>query len=293
MPCYKLRTLLIGLALMNLEDVEKIALAEILKFGQQQTMSEMIRLTRITEIVLRYRSMMLGSAVTSQTNFVVPYGPFAGMRCINDWSGSAVLPRLIGSYEAELHDTIQELARRGYERVVNIGCGEGYYAVGLARLLPGTHVFALDSEPVARGLCHSLAELNEVAERVTVMGQCTPPMLQALAQPGTLVFCDCEGAELELLDPVAVPVLAHCDIVVEMHDFLRPDTSATLDRRFRSTHSTRIIPQSSRDLQAYPILSLLSEFDRMLSLCEHRPGATPWGLFLSNSPSLGKTSEAV
>jgi precorrin-6B methylase 2 len=278
---------------MNVEEAARLTLAEILGVGQPQTMSATMRITQITNVVLRFRSMWLGSLVASKNNLVVPDGPFVGMRSINVSAGSSIVPKLIGSYEAELHDTIRELACRGYERVVNIGCGEGYYAVGLARLLPAAHVFALDSESAARTLCHSLAELNEVAERVTIMGQCTPTGLQELAQPGTLIFCDCEGGELELLDPVAVPNLSRCDILVEMHDFLRPETSATLETRFRSTHTTRVIPQSSRDPQAYPILESFSEFDRLLCLCEHRPGSTPWGLFLSNTQALRETSEAV
>jgi len=278
---------------MNLEEVAQISLAEILDIGQQQTMPAAMRISQITNAALRYRLMVLSEAVASNTNFVVPYGPFVGMRCINASAGCTIVPRLIGSYEAELHDTIRKLACRGYQRVVNIGCGEGYYAVGLARLLPAAHVFALDPEPAARSLCQSLAELNEVAERLTIMGKCSPTGLQGLAPPGTLIFCDCEGDELELLDPVAVPNLPQCDILVEMHDFLRPDTSTTLVNRFRSTHTMHIIPLSSRDHQAYPILEKLNEFDRLLCLYESRPGPTPWGLFLSNTRTLRTTSEAV
>ena len=277
---------------MNLEEAARLALAEILGVGQQESMSAAARITQITSAVLRFRLLGLGAAMASQTNLVVPAGPFAGLRWINVSAGSSIVPKLIGSYEAELHDTIQQLVSRGYERVVNIGCGEGYYAIGLARRLPAAHVFALDFEPAARALCHSLAELNGVAERVTIMGKCTPTGLQELAQPGTLIVCDCEGGELDLLDPVAVPNLSRCDILVEMHDFLRPETSATLDARFRATHTTRVILQSSRDPEAYPILQSFSEFDRLLCLCELRPGPTPWGLFLSKTQSVRKTSEA-
>lgn len=268
---------------MNMEEVEQKALAEILGVVQQQKLSPTTRLAELTEIIMRHRIAILAEAVAKNTNLVVPYGPFAGMRCVADYScsGSSAVPRMLGSYEAELHDTILELASRGYERIVNIGCGEGYYAVGLARLMPTAHVYALDPEPTARIMCNAAAELNGVAERVTVMGKCTPAMLQALAHPKTLIFCDCEGAELELLDPVAIPTLAQCDILVEMHDFLQADTSAMLETRFRGTHSIQVIRQVPRDPRAFPILQLLSDLDQMVSLCEFRPGRTPWGLFLA------------
>jgi SAM-dependent methyltransferase len=268
---------------MHIEEYAQMVLDRILGIGQRQAEPAAERMAQIANSSIRYYNVLLRTKLVSQTNSVVQYGPFAGMRCIPDAGGASILPRLIGSYEAELHDAIYQLAGRGYERVVNIGCGEGYYAVGLARLLPNVHVLALDSAPSAQAFCRSLAERNEVTERVTIMGQCTPAVLRDVARPGTLIFCDCEGGELELLDPVAVPHLAHCDILVEMHDFLQPTISSTLDARFRPTHTTCIIPQTSRDPQAYPILESFSDFERLFALCEFRGGPTPWGLFLSKT----------
>jgi hypothetical protein len=41
-----------------------------------------------------------------------------------------------GCYEHELHGEIEQLVTRGFDAVLNIGCGEGYYAIGLARRMP-------------------------------------------------------------------------------------------------------------------------------------------------------------
>lgn len=261
------------------EYAQKI-LGRIFEIGQQESGSVLERLHEISHEALRFYRVLLKTQLANITNQIVPYGPFAGMRYIND----DFPPTLLGSYEAELHPIIPALASRGYERVVNIGCGDGYYAVGLARLMPTARVFALDSDPIAQAACQSLAQLNGIAERVTVMGECTPAILSDLVRPGTLVFCDCEGAELKLLDPVAVPMLSQCDVLVEMHDFICAGASLTLQTRFRSTHSRSVIQPSVRDPAAYPILGSFSEFDRLFALCEFRPGPTPWGLFLSNTP---------
>jgi ribosomal protein L11 methylase PrmA len=263
---------------MTAEEFAQSILNEILEVSQQQAEPATERMSQITNHVLRYYHKWLRSKLETKIKRAVQYGPFAGMQCTT----SAVLPQLIGSYEAELHDTIQQLSRRGYERVINIGCGEGYYAVGLARLLPAAHVFALDGNAAAQNVCRALAELNGVAERITIMGKCTPAVLQDLLRPGALIFCDCEGDELQLLDPVAVPELLTCDILVEMHDFLAPHTSSTLVNRFRPTHETRVIEQSSRDPLNYPVLESLNEFERLFALCEFRPGPTPWGLLLAS-----------
>jgi len=266
---------------MNIEDFAKTVLDRILEIGLRQSAPAAERMAQIANSGVRYYNVLLRTKLISKTNSIVQHGPFAGMQCTSAVGGSGILPRLIGSYEAELHDAIYQFADRGYQRVVNIGCGEGYYAVGLARLLPAAHVFALDSDPSAQAFCRSLAQLNGVADRITIMGHCTPDMLHDLAQPGTLIFCDCEGSEFELLDPIAVPQLLHCDILVELHDFIRPAISSALPDRFQSTHITRIIPQTTRDPRAYATLESFTDFERVFALCEFRGGSTPWGLFLA------------
>ena len=95
-------------------------------------------------------------------------GPFQGMRFGSRAAEGCYLPKLLGCYEHELHPIIARLPRRGYRRVVNIGCAEGYYAVGLARLLPTATVLAFDSTAGARKLCAELAALNGVAERIAI-----------------------------------------------------------------------------------------------------------------------------
>jgi hypothetical protein len=266
---------------MTPEEFAQTTLNRILEVGQKPVQPATERMSQITNDVLRYYHTILRAKLEIKTNRLVRHGPFAGLRCTT----SAVLPKLIGSYEAELHDAIQQLSCRGHERVINIGCGEGYYAVGLARLLPTARVFALDSDSVAQNACRALAELNGVADRTTIMGQCTPAVLQGLLRPGSLIFCDCEGDEMQLLDPTAIPELLHCDVLVEMHDFLAPNTSTTLVNRFQSTHNTRIITHTSRDPLTYPVLQSLNDFEQLFALCEFRPGPTPWGLFLANKPA--------
>ena len=68
-----------------------------------------------------------------------------------------------------------------------------------------------------------MAQLNRVADRVTIEGTCQIEHLHARIDPPCLVFCDCEGTEAELIDPAAIPSLADCHVIVESHDFFVPD----------------------------------------------------------------------
>jgi hypothetical protein len=43
---------------------------------------------------------------------------------------STFIPKIIGSYECELHPAIEEIIVNNYAEVWDVGCAEGYYAVG-------------------------------------------------------------------------------------------------------------------------------------------------------------------
>ena len=76
--------------------------------------------------------------------------------------------RLLGSYETELHEIVERVVAAGFDRVIDVGSGDGYYAVGLARRLPASTVEAYDPDPVARRRCRALAEVNGVLDRIDV-----------------------------------------------------------------------------------------------------------------------------
>ncbi|MDP6095842.1 MAG: hypothetical protein QGG67_07640 [Gammaproteobacteria bacterium] len=76
------------------------------------------------------------------------------MELYNKVSEGCFIPKLLGCYEQELHHVANSIAETGYKNVVNIGCAEGYYAVGLTRLLPEEiKTYAYDINPEARRIC--------------------------------------------------------------------------------------------------------------------------------------------
>jgi hypothetical protein len=69
-----------------------------------------------------------------------------------------------------LHPALASFISRKPHQIVNIGCAEGYYAVGLAWRLPNAKVDAFRSDPRAREFCAELARLNGVEARVRIYG---------------------------------------------------------------------------------------------------------------------------
>jgi hypothetical protein len=207
---------------------------------------------------------------------LVRRGPFKGMRFFKRVAGpTTVVPMLLGSYEQELHQAIEEEIAREPRLLVDIGSAEGYYAVGLALRLPRSCVVAFDIDPTARYMCRRLASLNGVSARLEVRDECDTAFLSALPADA-LLLSDCEGAEKDLLDPDRAPALKAVTIIVEVHDFIDPAISRTLEARFASSHYIEEVVTTPRDLSAYPELASYSPADAAHAVSEDRPGAMTW-----------------
>ncbi len=207
------------------------------------------------------------------------------MRYLRAVSWGELAPKVLGSYEAELHEELETLVGRGHDRIVNVGSAEGYYAVGLALRLPAADVFAFDSDPYAQYLNRRLAARNGVRERLRVEGICTPSRLAEVVRGRTLLVVDCEGCELELLRPDLVPGLAQADLVVELHDFLDPAISGKVLGRFTESHDAKVVDSVARDPGAYPALGSLPPAERHEAVDEHRPGPMQWAVLYARSQS--------
>jgi hypothetical protein len=173
----------------------------------------------------------------------VLHGPFRGMRYPKSSLASRDgIPILFATYELELHPVIEAVASKRYDRVIDIGCAEGYYAVGLA-MRTNTSVFAFDCEPRERSYLRQMARLNMVADKIQTKSWCSARTLERLTRRRRcLVVCDCEGYELTLFQGTALAALKDCDLIVELHETVPgTDVRSALLERFRSSHSAEVI----------------------------------------------------
>jgi hypothetical protein len=215
-------------------------------------------------------------AIVRRHGNVVQAGPFAGMTFLARPVTGTAPPRLVGSYEEEIAPAVERMIERKPQVVVNVGSGEGYYAVGLARRLPHAKVYAFDIDRRAQEACRHMAELNGVGSRVEVGGECTKDVLATLLVEGGLVVIDCEGCERELVDPSVLPSLAKADWVIESHDFVAPGTTELLRRRLDATHDVEQIEQRPRDPTRYPELADVPHALRESALAERRQAELCW-----------------
>ena len=236
---------------------------------------DIAHLTAALRHLAKWRAELITNTLVARSGSTVQSGPFAGMNYgirASEGSGSA---RLLGVYEASLAPVIETIIARAYPLVVDIGSAEGYYAVGLARRMPATRILARDENPRAQDLCRRLAALNGVEARVEIGGRMDHADFSLCTAQKTLILCDIEGAEADLLDPALAPGLLAADILVECHDVMRPGLTALLTGRFATTHHvTRIDRALNATLPGW--MEELSDLDRLIALWEWRAGPTPW-----------------
>lgn len=232
------------------------------------------------QTVVDARYAEVAEYVRQHTEGFVVDGPFAGMRLTDavSWSDNDVVAKSLGCYEAELHRPLAALLARAPDVVVNVGCAEGYYAVGLARRLPEARVLAFDIAPEAQGVCALAARLNAVAARVDIGGRCSADRFAEIVSVAErpLALIDCEGDELALIAERNLPALARCDLIVECHDFIVPEISSTLFARLAPSHDLEIVGEAARNPNGLPFMRSLCSFDRWLAVCEFRPEAMNW-----------------
>nr|MEA2798486.1 hypothetical protein [Phenylobacterium sp.] len=224
----------------------------------------------------RWRSYLLANTFVAHHGARILGGPFAGMEYVAAATEGALVPRLLGTYESELHPHLQTFAAAGLDGIVDVGCAEGYYAVGLARMMPDVTVYAYDIDPKARAACTDLAGKNGVSDRVRVGGEFAPDGFEAFAGRRMLVMVDAEGAELDILQPTLSPALAGMNVIVETHDIYRRGALATLVGRFGPSHDIVRVDQQPKTFDMPDWLQELSHLDQLLAVWEWRIQPTPW-----------------
>lgn len=218
---------------------------------------------------------------------MVVQGPFHGMRYIPESFGSALGPKLLGTYEKELAPWIMEIIGGDvYDVAINIGAAEGYYAVGLLTRMPDLCVLAYETSAKARGMLAQMGEINNVLDRLEIERTCSSSELNRVLgkYSRAVVVCDIEGGEKGLLDPNVVRYLCEADILVELHDFMDRGISQTIYNRFKDTHKIETVSSRARTWEDVQAVKGINAFSRMYGANERRPEKMSWYWMKSRVP---------
>lgn len=210
--------------------------------------------------------------VIRESGWKVLSGPFAGMiwgKSGLTWNTFDLAPQLLGIYEGELHESIEEALEKNPRQVLNLGCADGYYAVGFALRCPEAEVWGIDIAQKSLQKLSENANLNRVHVRAALE---VPPDTQEQA----LWFVDVEGAERDLLDPIQFPALRTGEIIVELHPWVAEDVEKVLCSRFSKTHRIRRIESGARNPNGFSFLREIPDNLRWSVVSEGRPASMTW-----------------
>jgi hypothetical protein len=251
--------------------------------------SAVLLLARFAEFCIRQKyapSMATSGSIEKFIGSTFPdnqvrRGPFEGLRFPRNKLTPSLAPKLIGSYEREIAEVIEELCSEEWSAIVDIGCAEGYYAVGLALRIPGAIVHAYDADPNMMRSCRETAELNGVESRIRIGSFLTSEALKKLdLGHRALIISDCEGHEYSIFTAEIIGNLKRHDVLIELHDGTRGALTSNLIRKFSLSHIPQII-RSIDDwrkplLYEYPELAGVDVASRMKILAEARGDQMEW-----------------
>jgi hypothetical protein len=216
--------------------------------------------------------------IYAECNGTVKYGPFTGMKILKTfaWGDGDTGGKLTGLYENELFDVIEQAIESKPDLVINYGCAEGFYGIGLAIRLPESKVVLFDIDQNALDVAKQNADSNQVTN-IEYSRQCNHQYLEMLLSKASnpFIVMDCEGAEDIILDLWKIPSLSKTKLIVEMHDCLLAGITDRLIDKFNETHDLEGITQGNKNMHIEPLMSI-SDLDKLILINENRPCTMHW-----------------
>jgi ribosomal protein L11 methylase PrmA len=226
----------------------------------------------------KYRKA-LTTDICKRVNNTVAYGPFKGMKITDEvaWGDGDIASKLLGIYESELYDSFEDAIRNRPDLIVNVGCAEGFYAIGLGMRLKDIPVVCIDINQALLTIAEKNAKINGITN-IKFISESTPEKLESILATASrpLLIMDCEGAEESLLDFDKVPSLKKTAVIVESHDILdKPGLCDKLQSRFKNTHNQTRITQGNKNPYE-KLIDDMSDWEKMLICVEARQGTMSW-----------------
>ena len=210
---------------------------------------------------------------------IVMSGPFKGLnyKGISSY-GSTLYPKLIGSYECELHGVIKDIIKYKYERIIDIGSAEGYYAVGIPYAMKNYNleIVAVETSKIAIENLKRLAS-NNINNTIKVFSSFDFNLFKDNKK--TLVIMDCEGAELDYLKKISKKYIMKWNFLIEVHVQIKRNIIRNTEKIFKGRNILKI--RSVDDYHKIEEMSFFfkKNFDddtKLLLMSENRRSGMYW-----------------
>ncbi|WP_310619539.1 hypothetical protein [Flexibacterium corallicola] len=249
---------------------------------------------------LKSIKVKLMNELSIHSKLTVLQGPFRGQKLSRNayWGGTDITAKILGNYEREVQSTIQNLSTKGFRYLVDIGAGDGFYAVGALHSKLFDKVLAYERADKARENIYSNMKLNSVnsnnykvfpASNTEVISK---NIKEENIDPTKLVILvDIEGDEYRLIDKYFLEQFSSSFIIIEIHrrrildiyDIAPPPRNLCLEeelKKFGQSVKDRKVDKLYRTSYEIPStlewLADLSDDERLLLLSESRDSMPEW-----------------
>lgn len=168
------------------------------------------------------------------------FGPFSGIKIPKKACNFITISEIMGLYESCLHSKFSSLLNQDISNVILIGGNNGYYAAGISYLLNPEVINVYEMENKFHPIINSWFLENKLS-KTNILGKATIEEFEQIKSKIDFVFMDCEGYEIELLNPQLFLWQQKTEILLELHPFYIDNLIAILSSRFKKTHKIEII----------------------------------------------------
>jgi hypothetical protein len=168
------------------------------------------------------------------------FGPFSGLKIPQKLNKVLTVAEILGLYESCLHPKLEYLINRDIKKIILVGGNNGYYSAGLSYIFNPEIIKIYETE---KGL-HEFIDLWFVENKLSkheIFGAATEEEFNIIDSKIDLVFMDCEGFEVELLNPSKFSWQKNTNVLLELHPFYVNNLLSTLCDRFRESHEIEVI----------------------------------------------------
>lgn len=215
----------------------------------------------------------------------VQHGPFTGLQLDrkNNVSKGQLALKVFGLYESVVMEAIA--AAGPFGDLINIGACDGYFSLGLLRAGLVKRSICFETFIRRQETIRRLAANNNLADQVIVLGEADERIGEMIAEHNfepqdSLVICDIEGAEFQLLTPSFLNQLAGSTMVIELHDrVVNPQSQhdrQQLIQRLPAGYQHKLLKWQPACLDGIGDLAELSDNDRALATSEGRKKPGEW-----------------
>jgi hypothetical protein len=218
-------------------------------------------------------------------------GPFSGLGIPDSIGERLTVPEILGLYESCMHKYILKTVNNKLNTIMVIGANYGYYVTGLNYLCNPEKIFAFEMDENFHPYIKEWSSHNSLAAPV-VSGKADIQLFESITEPIDFIICDCEGYEIELLNPGRFDWQKESIILVELHPFYRKNLMSTIIKNFKDSHNIEIFEDDFSENRKIENLSKAFNYKTRIDLqpyhrwiSEHNKKVYTCGLFMYLTPN--------